>query len=47
MENDVCEGVVCSVHIWWLLNVRESSFRVCGELCPVGFPIVRDCGKVI
>ena len=40
VENDVCEDGVCSVYIWWCLNVRGSSLGVCGELCPVCFPIV-------
>ena len=41
------EDGVCSMHIWWWLNVRESSFRVCSELCPVCFPIVRECASVL
>ena len=24
VENDVCEDRVCSVYVWWRLNVRES-----------------------
>ena len=38
---------VCSVYVWWLLNVRESSIGVCSELCPVCFPIVRECVSVL
>ena len=44
--NDVCEDGVCSVYVWWWLNVRESSLGVCSELCPVCFPIVRECVSV-
>ena len=40
VEEDVCENGVCSVFVWWRLNVRESSLGVCSELCPVCFPIV-------
>ena len=48
VEIDVCEDGVCSVlYIWWLLNVRESRFRVCSELCPVCFPIVRESVSVL
>ena len=47
MENDDCEDGVCSVDIWWCLNVRESSLRVCSELCLVCFPIVRECVSVL
>ena len=43
---DVCEDGVCSVYVWWWLNVRESSLGVCSELCPVCFPIVRECVSV-
>ena len=43
VENDVCEDDACSVYIWWWLNGRESSLRVNRELCPVCFPIVREC----
>ena len=32
--------------VWWWLNVRESSIGVCSELCPVCFPIVRECVSV-
>ena len=24
VENDVCEDGVCSVYVWWWLNVRVS-----------------------
>ena len=41
MKNDVCEDGVCSVYVWWWLNVREISLGVCSELCPICFPIVR------
>ena len=37
VENDVCKNGVCSVYVRWWLNVRESSFGVCSELCPVQF----------
>ena len=47
MENDVCEDGVCNVYIWWRLNVRESSLRVCSELCPVCFLIVREYVSVM
>ena len=47
VENDVCEDGVCSVYILWWLNVRESSHRVCSELCPVCFPIFRECVVVL
>ena len=40
VENDVYEDGVCSVYVWWWLNVREISLSVCSELCPVCFPIV-------
>ena len=43
VENDVCEDGVCSVYVWWCLNVKESSVGVCSERCPVCFPIVREC----
>ena len=43
VENDVCEDGVCRVYIWWRLNVRESSIRVCSELCQVFYPIIREC----
>ena len=46
-EIDVCEDGVCSVYIWWWWNVRESSIRVSSELCPVCFPIVRECVSVL
>ena len=29
VDNDICEYGVCSMYIWWSLNVRESSLRVC------------------
>ena len=47
VKNDVCEDGVFSVYIWWWLNVRESSLCVCSELCPVCFPIVRECVSVL
>ena len=47
VENDVCEDGDCSVSIWWWLNVRESSLRVCSEFCPVWFPMVRECVSVL
>ena len=47
VENDVCEDGVCSVYIWWWLNGRESSLRVCSELCLFCFPIVRECVSVL
>ena len=47
MENDVCEDGVCSVYVWWWLNVRESSLGVCSELYPVGLPIVCECVSVL
>ena len=28
------EDDVCSVYVWWTLNVRESSLGVCRVLCP-------------
>ena len=46
VEN-VCEDGVCSVYVWWWLNVSESSLGVCSELCPVCFPIVRECVSVL
>ena len=46
VENDVCKYGVCGVYIWWWLNIRESSLRVFSELCPVCFPIVRECVSV-
>ena len=39
--------MVFAVYIWWWLNVRESSLRVCSELCPVCFPIVHECVSVM
>ena len=36
-----------SVYNRWWLNVRESNFSVCSELCPVSFPIVRECVSVL
>ena len=47
VENDICEDGVFRVYIWWWLNSRESSLRVCSELCPVCFPIVRECASVL
>ena len=47
VEHDVCEDGVCSVYVWWWLNVRERSLGVCSELCPVCFPIVRECVSVL
>ena len=47
VENDVCKDGVCSVYVWWWLNVRERSLDVCSELCPVCFPIVRECVSVL
>ena len=47
VENNVCEDGVCSVYIWWWLNVRESSLSVCSELCPVCFPIVSESVYVL
>ena len=47
VETDVCEYGVCSVYVWWWLNVRESSIGVYSELCPVFFPIVRECVPVL
>ena len=48
VENDACEDGVCNVYIWWSLkNVREISLRVCSELCPVYFLIVRECVSVL
>ena len=29
MENAVCEDGICSVYIWWWLNVRESNLSDC------------------
>ena len=37
VENDVYEDGVCSVYI----------FRVCSEVFPVCFPIVRECVSVL
>ena len=34
--------MVFAVFIWWWLNVRENSLRVCSKLCPVCFPIVHE-----
>ena len=42
VENDVCKDGICSVYVWWWLNVRESSVGVRSELCPVCFSIVRE-----
>ena len=47
MENDVCVTGVCSVYVWWWLNVRENSICVYSKLCPVCFPIVRGCVSVL
>ena len=44
VDNDVCKNGVCSVYVWWRLNVREISLGVCSQLCPVCFPIV--CERV-
>ena len=44
----VCvEDDVCSVYVWWRLNVREISLDVCSELCPVCFLIVCECVSVL
>ena len=47
LRGDVCEDGVCSVYVWWWLNVRESSLGVCSERCPVYFPVVRECVSVL
>ena len=47
VENDVCEDGVCSVYVWSWWNVREGNLGVCGELCPVCFPIVYECVSVL
>ena len=47
VEEDICENCVCSVYVWWRLNVRESSIGVFSELCPVCFPIVCECVSVL
>ena len=47
VKNDVCEDGVCSVYVWWWLNVRESSLGVCSELCPVCFLIAHECVSVL
>ena len=41
------EDGVCSVYVWWWLNVREGSLHVCSELCPVCFTIVCECVSVL
>ena len=46
VDNGVCEDGVYSMYIWWWLNDRESSLRVCSELCPVYFPLVCECVSV-
>ena len=50
----VCENGCCvvavvknSVHSRWWLIVRESSLGVCSEVCPVCFPIFRECVSVL
>ena len=47
VENNVCEDGVCSVYIFWWLNVRESILSVRSELCPVLSPIVSECVSVL
>ena len=47
VENDVCEDGVCSVYILWWLNVGEIRLRVSSDLCPVCFPIIRECVSVL
>ena len=47
MEDDVCENGVCSVYVWWRLNVLESRLGVCSELCPFCLPIVCECVSVM
>ena len=47
VENDVSEDGVCSVYIWCCLNVSKNSLRVCSEVCPVCFLIVRECAAVV
>ena len=47
VEDDLCENGVCSVYVWWRLNVREISLGVCSEQCPVCFPIVCECVSVL
>ena len=47
VEEDVWENGVCSVYVWWRLNVRESSLDVCSELCLVCFSIVCECVSVL
>ena len=47
VENDVCEDGVCSVYIWWGLNIRESILLVCSEWGPDCLPIVRECMSVL
>ena len=47
VENNVREDGVCSVYVWWWLNVRESNLGVCSELRPACFPIVRECVSVV
>ena len=42
VKNDVFEDNVCSMYIWWWLNVRESSLSVCRKLCPVCFLVVSE-----
>ena len=47
VDNDGFEDGIYSVYIWWWLNVRDSSLRVCSELCPIFFPIVREYVSVL
>ena len=47
VENDICEDSVCSVYVWWWLNVREISLGICSELGTVCFSIVRECVFVL
>ena len=47
VDDDVCENGVCSVYVWWRLNVRESSLGICSELCLVCFLIVYECVSVL
>ena len=42
--NDVCEDGVCRVVVECH---REGRLAVCSELCPVFFPIVRECVSVL
>ena len=47
VENYFCEDGVCSVYVWWGLNVQEISLGVFSELSPVCFPIVSECMSVL